>query len=173
MGTDCRHFDTRISRFAQDPSLAASGTLLARSWEHFCRLWAQFCPRFGAQLPPFQSTFNCFRTSPVVRILASSDGLLVHIIFIFTSFRSDHRAIPARFGFNFQRTSAVFPKLLSSNWCSFRCPNFCSRAVLADVSWQDQNIATTRQYTPPAHGKSAYLITFVNMLLCSFLFLSV
>ena len=65
--------------------------LLSRSCEHFGRLWAQFCPLFGAQLLPFQPAFNWFRTSPVVRILASSDGLLVHTLFIFTPFRSHFR----------------------------------------------------------------------------------
>ena len=90
-------------------TLAAFGTLLARSWEHFGRLWSQFCPLFGAQLLPFQPAFDCFRASPVVRILSSSHGLLIQSILIFASFRSHLRSIPARLEFNFWWTSAAFP----------------------------------------------------------------
>ena len=78
------------------------GSILGAFWSPLGSILLPFrCP-----IAPFQPAFNCFRTSPVVRILASSDGLLVHIIFIF--------AISVPFSFNSSSIWIPFPAEIGS-----------------------------------------------------------
>ena len=85
-----------IPKWLQRCSLFAH-LLVTFSWHQFVgAFWSplgSILSPFGAHLPPFQPAFNCFRTNPVVRILASSDDLLVHMILLFASFRSHFRSI--------------------------------------------------------------------------------